>query len=70
MKQITKKLWLATGREHNLMRYSIGTSIRDAHVYSDEEAKEILMKKGYSELKAERFIQAVKENPFKDWIEF
>jgi hypothetical protein len=68
---ITKKIFMTSGRERDLIRYSVGTDIKDAHVYSYEEAKEKLIAKNPAyKINADSFLKNVMENPYKDWIEY
>lgn len=66
---ITKKLFLTTGRERDLIRYSIGSNLNEAKVYSYEQAKEILLKKNPN-CKADEFLKKVMASPSRDWIEY
>jgi len=68
---MTKKLFLTTGRERDLIRYSYGTDIKDAKVYSYEEAKKVLIAKNPAyEKTADAFLKKVMDNPFADWIKY
>lgn len=70
---IQKKFFMTTGRERDLVRFSIGSDIKEAKVYSYEQAKEVLIKKNpayaYKD-KADSFLKGVMANPFADWIEY
>lgn len=66
-----KKFWITQGRERNLIRWSEKSDQKDSKGYTYEEAKQCLIAKtpSYAE-KGDKFLKAVMDNPFNDWIEF
>lgn len=65
-----KKLFITSGRERDLIRYSEKSDLKDAKDISEEDAVSLFKKNFYSEEYARKFIQSVKDNPFNDWCQW
>ena len=57
-----KKLFITLGRERDLIRYSEKSDLKDAMEISEEDSVSLFKKNFYSEEKARKFIQSVKDN--------
>lgn len=53
-----KFYFMTEGRERDLIRYSIGSNIKEAHAYTLYKTK------------ADAFLKTVAENPFIDWGQY
>ena len=62
-----KKLFITLGRERDLIRYSEKSDLKDAKEISEKEAISLFMKNFYSEEKARKFIEELKDTPFNGW---
>lgn len=68
----TKKLFITNGRERDIVRYSETSDQKDAFEISENDFLNLLLRKYASRSKEQhkKFIENVKKNSFKDWIQY
>lgn len=66
-----KMFFMTTDRERNLIRYSEKSNLKDAKPFTYEKARKMLLVSNPAYImRADYFLNKVKENPFNDWIEY